>query len=257
METQSRKRLRLASRVSPYASVARARGVMRRFVRRRAGARRAMARSNVREAGVLGVELKAFDTHRTAVAISNDSTWAGGEYETATYGLFCPTQGTGISSRDGAHCVVKSILVNGCVYGTDMTDQADAHNPILCQVALVMDRQTNGAQLNAEDVYDATDPCVPAIRVLEYSKRFKVLRTVTISIGDTVAMTDGANTASITGNMVPFVLSWKGNIPVDFISTAGAGAVADLKDVSFHIIAVKNGARTVNIEYNSRVRYVG
>lgn len=218
----------------------------------------AAAAMNVRTGGLLGIELKAFDTHRSLVAISNANTWAGGEYETATYGLFCPTQGSAINNRDGQRTIVKSILVQGIVQRSVEADQADVRESGTVQVSLVMDRQTNGAQLNAEDVYVATAPAVPAQRVLEYAHRFRVLKTVLIDLHDVAAFSDGANTGSVTGNSKSFTLSWKGSVPANFVAGAGAGAVADLRDVSFHIIACSTSPASADyIRYNSRVRFVG
>lgn len=212
---------------------------------------------NIRTGGLLGVELKAFDTFRSNTTIANVDTWAGGEYDTATYGLFCPVQGTGVSTRDGNKCIVKSILVQGMVWLTQLEAQTSMRNPTLVQVALVMDMQTNGAQLSAEDVYVATNPAVPGLRVIENTSRFKVLKQFTVSLEDLAASEDGAGTCTIGGVLKPFTMSVKLNQPVNFINGAGAGAVADIKDVSFHIIAACNYNNSPQLEYNSRVRYVG
>lgn len=215
------------------------------------------AKMNVRTGGLLGVELKAFDTARTVTAVTNADSWAGGEYETATYGLFCPVQGNGLSNRDGARVVVKSILVQGNIVRGVASDQADVRGPATIQIALVQDSQTNGAQLNAEDVYAAVNPCVPGQRVLEYSKRFRVLATKTVVMHDVASAADGANTCSTAGSVAPFTFHVKMNQVVNFVNGAGAGTIADLRDVSFHIIAATSYGNTDLIEYNSRVRYVG
>jgi len=213
---------------------------------------------NIRTAGLLGMEYKAFDAVRSATAIANSDTWAAGIYEVQTFGLFCPVQGNGIANRDGNKVIVKSILVQGVIKRVVAAAAAASRQPSIVQVALVMDRQTNGAQMLPGDVYTSVAPCVPGQRVLEYSRRFKVLKTVVLRMNDVGCFNDAAGTGAVTGNCMPFTFAVKLNEEVAFITGAGAGAVADLKDVSFHIIAATSGAANVEtIEYNSRIRFVG
>lgn len=165
-------------------------------------------------------------------------------------------QGSGESQRDGSKIIVKSIHIQGSVERPIAQDAADARFPNLIQIALVMDTQTNGTQLNAEDVYVATDPEVPARRVIANTSRFKVLKTWLITMKDTVMGTDGANTNTIGGEIAPFSCYLKMEQPVNFVAGAGAGTIADFRDVSFHMIVC--GSRALdNITYNSRVRFVG
>jgi len=121
-----------------------------------------------------------------------------------------------------------------------------------------MDRQSNGVQLSAEDVYGTNDPEVPGRRVVANSSRFKILKTWLIELHDTVAMTDGAATASIGGMIVPFGAYLKLNQQVNFVAGAGAGTIADFRDVSFHMIACQmNNQADDLVSYTSRVRFLG
>jgi len=212
---------------------------------------------NVRSGGLIGMELKAFDTVFTATSITNNDTWAGGEYENTSYGLFCPVQSNALNGREGNRVTVKSILVQGRVYRGMQAGQANPRQPSCVQVALVQDRQTNGVVLNAEDVFAVTNPSVPGQRVLEYSRRFRVLATKVIPLYDICGINDAAATGAVTGNIVDFVFSVKLNVEVNFVNGAGAATVADLRDVSFHIIAATSDTGADYLTYNSRVRYVG
>jgi len=208
---------------------------------------------NIRTGGYLGIERKYFDTVKTATALS--ASWAGGELDPTGDGLCQPTKGTGPTNRDGDHIVVKSIQVRGKVYIGAKSDQDDVKNPSSYCMLLVHDRQTNGAQLNAEEVMVATDPETMAYRNLQYSKRFKVLAARRGNLYETATIADGANTGSTTGNA--HFVNWniRCNIPVDF--KGDAGTIADIVDNSFHIIAVSEVAATVYVQYHARVRFVG
>lgn len=213
-------------------------------------------RLNVRTGGLLGMELKYFDAHKPFVVTTN--TWAGGELDPAANCLGCPTQGSGASNRDGSRIVVKSIQINGTVQRYVGQDKADTRAGSVVQLALVMDTQANGATLNAEDVYSATDPEVPAQRVIANTSRFKVLRTQCFSLYDTCAFSDGANTGSVTGNCHHFTWYIRMNQVMNFIDGAGAGNIADIKDVAFHMIGCSESATSADyITYNFRMRYIG
>lgn len=210
---------------------------------------------NVRTGGYLGIEYKFFDKQVAASGIT--ASWAGGEKDPAgTNCLFAPVKGTGPSDRDGDHVIIKQVQIRGTVWWGPMSDQTDVYDPIQLAIYLVLDTQTNGAQLNAEDVMVATDPEEFAFRNLQYKKRFKILKAWRFGLNQVVAMTDGANTASIGGNQRYFSCNNKCNIPVDFVGNAGT--VADIGDNSLHIIACCSSVPGgVNISYHSRIRFVG
>lgn len=206
----------------------------------------------------MGVEYKFVDQVVAATGIS--TTWTGGELDPVG-GVNCLgacTQGTGESNRDGSRILVKSIQINGILRRTVDGDEPDARAPTITQISLVMDKQSNGAQLNAEDVYVNTAPRIPALRVVANSHRFKILKTWIIEAHDTCAFTDGANTGSVTRGATAFTCYLKMNQIVNFVAGAGAGTIEDFKDVSFHMIACTLNAITADaITYNCRVRFIG
>lgn len=212
---------------------------------------------NVRTGGLLGLDKKYVDQERTAVTLAN--AWAGSEIDVVASGCLCPcVQGSGEHEREGTKTCVKSIMVNGFITRDQLSDQDDCRDGTVVCVALVMDTQTNGVQLNGEDVYVNTAPYVPPRRVLANATRFKVLKRKIIRLQDTSAFTDGANTASLGGQVIPFSFFVKLNEQVNFVAGAGAGSVADMKDVSFHLIAMSSHTvATDRISWNSRVRFYG
>lgn len=214
-------------------------------------------RMNRRVAGLIGLEYKFIDQVVADSAIAN--TWTGAEVDPAVANCIgACVQGTSESQRDGSRIMVKSIQIQGYVERASNQDQADCRLGNIIHVALVMDRQTNGVQLSAEEVFGTTDPEVPGRRVVANTTRFRVLKSWVLTVHDTSAGTDGANTQTLGGMIVPFRCFIKMNQPVTFVAGAGAGTVADFRDVSFHMIACKmNNEATDTISYNSRVRFVG
>lgn len=222
-----------------------------------------VARLNIRTGGLLGVDLKCVDQILAATAVT--ATWTGGEIDPVG-GVNCIgacVQGNGLAQRDGVRIVVTSIQIQGFVTRGFVSDQADMRGANLVQIALVMDTQSNAAQLNAEDVYVATDPEVPARRVIEYTSRFRVLKTWLIEMADVAAANDNAvagpnSTISNAGVMHAFSCYKKMNQEVTFVAGAGAGTIADFNRVSFHMIACCFAAAPGDqVSYNSRVRFLG
>jgi len=212
---------------------------------------------NRRTGGLIGLEYKFIDQDLTDASITG--TWVGGELDPAAANcLGACVQGSGESQRDGTRIVVKSIQINGFVYRDALSDQADCRPGQLIQLSLVMDKQSNGTQLNAEDVFSTTGADVPGRRVVANSARFKVLKTWLLTLHDTAAGTDGANTQTLGGMTVPFSCYLKLNQVVNFVAGAGAGTIADMKDVSFHLIGAADGVVASDyVTYTCRVRFIG
>lgn len=204
---------------------------------------------------VLGVETKYFDAVKAGTVVN--SSWTTGELDPAANCLGVPVQGNGTQNRDGSRILVKNLSVQGRVYRLRQSDLDDIPFSSCIQVSLVMDTQTNGAQLSAEDVYVATDPETPGRRVIANTQRFKVLRTQCFDNYCVASMADGANTASTNGMSHHFQWFINLNQPMNFIDGAGAGSVADIKDVSFHIIACSTQATVDYLEYNFRMKFIG
>jgi len=128
-------------------------------------------------------------------------------------------------------------------------------------IALVLDTQTNGAQLNSEDVF--TNPAVTLgtnscpLRNMSYTERFKVLKVKKVRIPMLSLTYDGTNIEQ-SGALVPVSMFVKlGGLQTKFQSGTTTGYCGTIVDNSLHVIAYNNSALACNLAYNARLRYVG
>jgi len=217
---------------------------------------------NSRTGGFVGMELKFIDYGLVSQAILAPTDAAGAELDPGTVNcLNAIAQGDGESNRDGRQIVMKQCYVTGIINIPIASDQADLGSGHTFFLALVLDKQTNGAQLNSEDVY--TNPGAAALtaanplRDLQYTSRFQVLDSWQGCVGAYEgAGTDGASTNSIGGIQIPFKLNWQGECPVNFTNTTAN--VSTIQDNSLHVVGFASSvSRTPTVCYNSRVRFVG
>ncbi len=214
--------------------------------------------ANKRTGGYMGIELKFYDSASSGALVAPTDA-AGGELDPGTDGLSTIAQGDGEQNRDGRQVYLKKVSVKGVIEVPVQTNATALDVSPTVYVALVLDKQTNGAQLNSEDVF--TNPggaanlaCAP-FRNLQYTKRFRVLKTVTIQIPQLEPSYDGTN-IEISGCNVPFEMHKDLNLETNYSGTTAV--IANSVDHSIHVIAYTSSttfAPTLN--YNSRVRFVG
>lgn len=212
-------------------------------------------RANRRYGGYMHIERKFIDRSYGPTAVSN--TRAGAEADPAG-GILClggPAQGNTESTRDGRRIRLLSLYIRGDVYATALPDQADAPSQThIIRVMVVLDKQSNGAQLASETVITNATHLEHAHLYLENSLRYKILAEKTFVLNPVVIMTDGANTGSVGYQTEQF----KWYIPLHIrqtFSSADAG-IAGISDNSLHVIAFGNST-TAFLQYESRVRFVG
>jgi len=215
---------------------------------------------NPRTGGFLGIELKFFDTARGLLGVSVTTDASGAEQDPASIdSLNSIAQGDTEVNRDGRQCILKSVLVQGMVEVAAQLNQTAAHPSTIVFIALVLDTQTNGAQLNSEDVYtnpSGTVQTLPFVfRNLQFISRFQILATRRISISRPTLTWDGTN-MEMGGLSVPFIIYKKLNITVNFSNTSAV--IANVTDNSLHVVAFSSSSSLVpRLVYNSRVRFVG
>jgi len=221
------------------------------------------ASANVRTGGLIDKEVYFFDTSRSSIQIPATTTSAELDPNTGCTGcISAPAVGDSSSNRRGKKIMISSALVNCTVTRSGGSDQADAAPGISGVVCLVLDKQTNGAQLNSEDVYKEAGSsfATNALRNLQYSKRFTVLAVQKFYMPPTPCGTDGASTLSSAGDTQHFVLTRGLNLPVNF-TTGTTADVANVVDNSLHVIAFASqagsGINGVNLAYDARIRFVG
>jgi len=215
-----------------------------------------------------GVEKKFFDSSLVQSAISSPADAEDGEQDPATLlCLNCPAQSDGPQGRDGRQISMDHINIKGVVScaGAEEETNPDVYPTVF--IALVLDKQTNAAQLNSEDVF--TNPGSNAVlatspyRDLDFTKRFKVLKTTVIrpidfssSIASVVRAVDAF---AHSGVDVPFSLYYdlKG-LKTNFLAAQTTSVIGAIADNSLHVIAyASNVTAGPLISYNSRLRFRG
>lgn len=216
--------------------------------------------------GMIVAERKYFDQRSAnfALAITNSS-FAGAEADpnvgTAAC-LFAPTQGNDISNREGRSCFVHKITIQGVVEVAAQAAQTAGDQQQTVRLILVMDKQTNGVQMNSEDLIESTGN-IPGTFQFQNTKnfgRFQVLRDKIMTLGPFPIAFNGTTGQIIQGGISKFFkikYTFKNPIKVNFNSTNG-GTVADIVDNSFHLLAGRDNADTpVNMDYQCRVVFTG
>lgn len=225
--------------------------------------------ANVRTGGFLGIEVKFLDAPKSITALTAPTGATGGELDPSSVVVGClsaPAQGDGPTNRDGKKIMMKSIFINGMISIDQKTGQSTSDIAPSVFLALVLDTQSNGAQLNSEDVFTnqnaaAITATVPQ-RNMSFVSRFKVLKTwkyqfPTFNMANDTGATGGIVQA---GQTMPFEISkkFKDGIPVNFTTALTSADIANVIDNSLHLIGFVNDVTAVpNISYNSRMRFVG
>lgn len=215
---------------------------------------------NIRTGGFLDVEVKFYDTALTATAMSAATDATGGEYDpSVTSMISTPAQGDGEQNRDGKQIVAKYVQIKGTLNFPAQANLTTGVGPLRAMVAIVLDTQSNAAQAQSETVFKnlaATALNAPdALRNLEYSKRFKLLKQDLFILDPPPITYDGTNVES---DGVTKSFDWYiplNNLKINFNSGTTA-SIANVVDNSIHVMGFANNA-TITISYNARMRFVG
>lgn len=209
-------------------------------------------------------ETKYFDTSYAAVSLTAPTDASGGEHDPTT--ILCLNgvpQGDTQSQRDGFKIAMKSLFINGTVSCAAQTDQTALDVAPSVFIAVVLDKQTNLAQLNSEDVFQNPSGngalAASPLRNMSYTTRFQVLKKKVVRIPPLPVSWDGTNVEQ-SGVSVP----WSMTIPLKGLTTrftAGTttGYIGTVVDNSLHVIAYVgyNTSVTAQLNYNSRLRFIG
>lgn len=209
-------------------------------------------------------ERKYYTQQRTTVALSDLSAgtdWAGCELDPATVlTLFAPTTGDDFNNRDGRKVQVISIKVKGYFDVPAQANQAATDSAALIRLILVQDKQTNAAQLNAEDVVGGVANAANNINQFQnptHFGRFRVIKDKLFNLQNPAIGFDGTNIEQ-NGLKKTFKFNIKFRKPqvVHFNATNG-GTVADVIDNSWHIIGGSQGISLApTIQYQVRTTFI-
>lgn len=222
---------------------------------------RALSRRNWRWGGALGVERKWYDSSVNAATIGGP---AGATVTAAMQdpgGIQClnaPVQGTSQTTRVGNKYNITSIQINGLVYLNPEANATAAEPAYKVTIAIVWDKQTNAAQMASEELW--INPSGTAaglanpLRNLLYSKRFKVLKQIVLTLRPQTMSYDGTNMEQ-GGEVAPWEYYHEFKKPVVVECRGNAGNVTDIVNHSFHVVATCNVEDVTTMFYNARVRF--
>lgn len=228
---------------------------------RAARKRRQMSRLRATPQIVSTVESKTISTFKAPTALTAPTDSSGAEVDPASTALCLNSvnQGDSFTDRDGRKIMLKSVHVVGTVSCAAQADQTALDEASNVYIALVLDTQTNGAQLNSEDVFSnpsgsATLAASP-IRNMNRIDRYKVLKSERLVFDRPPIQWDGTNIEQ--GGLVQnFEIYKKLSLPVSF--SGNGNGIADIVDNSLHVIAYcSNTGLVPTIQYNSRVVFSG
>lgn len=226
--------------------------------KRAATKRRKMAQLRIPSQPVPFTEKKYIDDYVTARALTAPTDSTGGEITTAVNGFLSGmSQGDGVNERDGNRIILESVEITGNVTCAAQADQTALDAPTKVYIAVVWDKQTNGAYLNSEDVF--ANPSSSAtlagnpLRNGLYTKRFQVLKVIEMIFESPDSSWDGTNIEQ-GGLMQSFKIYRKLQIPVQFVGTTNV--IGSVNDNSLHVVGFcSNIALAPTLQFNSRVRY--
>lgn len=231
--------------------------------------------ARTRGAAVTG-EMKYFDCERSTAPIASVlTTWGGagvtlidpqatvnlGDAAVATPAcLFAPKPTASLNGRIGRSVKVMKIKISGEVSVGPLTGLAAPSTPQKVRVLLVMDKQTNAAQMTGAQLLNDT---VNNIALSSFQNpnnfgRFVVLKDKIFKLENASLSGVVAGSTIVQAGLVhPFKMTvhFKTPITVQFNATNG-GTVADIVDHSFHILAGGDGGTYIpQLSYYSRVCY--
>lgn len=217
-------------------------------------------RANLRTGGFLGIENKFVDYELTSTTLTAGVASSEHNPTSNVDCLNAVAQGDGESQRDGRRYKMNSLHVRGR-FESLTASGTGAGVPVRVRYAIVMDTQTNGAEMNAEDCFlepTTAAQAVDAFRNLQFTGRFVVLHDEIVDMNQTAMAGNGT-----ANDFAKIVHSFKHdfNIPAKYsvVDTNGTSAqVSVITDNSIHFLAwVDNAAPTTTVAYESRLRFVG
>jgi len=219
---------------------------------------------NQRTGGLLGVEVKFYDTYKAETLVPSTTTWASAEFNpaAAVSSLNAIAQGDGPTNRDGNKIVVKSLFLQGLIRRAAAEDIVSPQTDCQVFLAIVLDTQTNGVELNSEDVYSLAEAnayqIASPIRNMSNSTRFKVLatRVVNMDLGSYVSAVAGTAWGNV-GKSQRFQIALKNlNLKVNFKTAVTTADVAGISDNGLFLIA-NSTYSAAYASYTCRLRFVG
>lgn len=216
---------------------------------------------NFRQTGFLGVEKKYLDTSLLTTSIQSNGNSAGLMANPGGTGCFnVPLIGSGPQERNGQDITCTSLHIRGVLSVPISTATATPEKSAVVTFMVIWDKQTNGAVSASENIVvnHSTDAKTAALvfNNLEYSKRYQVLKRLTLRVAPQPLAYNGTNLVS-QGEEIEFGCDITlPNIVTTF--KASTGAITDIVDNSLQCLCVANeNTHEPALRYNARLRFYG
>lgn len=175
--------------------------------------------------------------------------------------LCVPTVGAALNQRVGRKITILKVKVHGTIIINTQAAQPTADAAAKVRLVLVLDQQTNAAQMTGAQLFNDGTGATTVIQAFQNPNnfgRFRVLKDKMIQLGNlnlTGSPTAGDVIQSGMKVNFKFAVNFKKPIVVHFNATNG-GTVADIVDNSLHLVAATDSnALSPNLTYYSRVCY--
>lgn len=175
--------------------------------------------------------------------------------------LCVPTVGSALNQRIGREITIRKVKIHGRLNVAAQIAQGTADSSCIVRLALVLDTQTNSAQMTGAQLFnDALGPTstLQAFQNPNNFGRFRVLKDKQFSFSNMniAGSPTGADLVQSGMNKhFKFSYVFPQGLKVRFNNTNG-GNVADIIDNSLHIVAATdNGVMAPAVMYYSRVCY--
>ncbi len=209
-----------------------------------------------RTGGYTGIERKFVNYTNTADAFT--TIWAAGEMDPTSDSISAIAVGTNESQRIGRVATLTSWFIKGYMQIAVVEGSITPLPDIIARIAVVLDTQTNGAQLEAETVFGTIGAGldVNSVKDLQNSKRYTVLKDKTFTLRRNQTNEGSANLFANGIIRLPFKMGGKLRTPLRVNHTGTTAAIASIADNSLHVIGTATDTAVI-LNYRSRVRYIG
>lgn len=230
--------------------------------------------ARARGAAVIG-EMKYFDSNLTNTAlVATTGTWPVGTMvdPTATINLgdiavvtplclFAPKVSAALNGRIGRKVKILKIKMTGLIQIPVQAAQATSDASTCARLILVLDTQTNSAQMTAAQLLQDADSATTSFNSFQNVNnfgRFRVLKQKYFTFSNP-NIAGSPTTGDLTQGSITY--RWKINhkfkIPLDVMFNAtNGGTVADIINNSLHLVCGANSiAMAPSISYYCRINY--
>lgn len=216
-----------------------------------------LSAANVTTGGLLGVETKFYDTWASGF-VSESVDMTGMMLDPAQGCLSAPSEGDAANQRSNTRIRIRSVQIKGHIYTINSSNMVQPAFQNRAMVALVWDKQTNGAACSSSAIFtnpSAGNPiAAQPLRNMEYSSRFTVLKTWEMDLTPQTLAYEGPNSYAWNSVSCAFECFLPLSLDVNFLGTVEG--VASVVDNSLHVVANTSGTTTSTAcYYLSRIRY--